>query len=122
VWIDFGSSHIGVETKLKILNAYQLHPDIKSYWTPITQKTTEIQIGMNSLHFVTRVQFPIQHTTARTIYQVQGLSLDRLAFDPQNVTKHGLSYIALSRICCQPQFIFVVSNMYKKFSSILVSS
>jgi hypothetical protein len=68
VWIDFGLPHIDVETRLKFLNAYQLHPDIKSHWTPITQKTAEIQIGMNSLHIVTRVQFPIQLATARTIH------------------------------------------------------
>jgi hypothetical protein len=31
VWIDFGSPHIGIEIKLKILNVYQLHPNIKSH-------------------------------------------------------------------------------------------
>jgi hypothetical protein len=99
VWIDFGSPCIGVEIRLKYWHVYQQHPNIQSNWTPITQKTTEIQIGMNYLHIVTRVQFPIQLATAHTIHQAQGLSLDSLAFNPQNVSKHGLSYKALSRIC-----------------------
>jgi hypothetical protein len=115
VWIDFGSPHIGVETRLKFLSAYQLRPDIKSHWTPITQKTAEIQIGMNSLHIVTGVQFPIQLATARTIHRAQGLSLDRLAFDPQNVTKHGLSYTALSRIRCKQQLYLLFPICSRNF-------
>jgi hypothetical protein len=103
VWIDFGSPRIGVETRLKYRHVYQRHPNIQSNWTPITQKTAEIQIGMNYLHIVSRVQFPIQLATARTIHRAQGLSLDRLAFNPQNVSKHGLSYTALSRVRSKEQ-------------------
>ena len=68
VWIDFGTPSIGVETRLKHINVYQHHSHIQNHWTPITQKTAEIQIGMNSLHIVTWIQFPIQLATARTIH------------------------------------------------------
>jgi len=45
-----------------------------------------------------KIQFPIQLAIARTIHHLQGLTLDRLAFDPTSVTKHGLRYIALSTV------------------------
>jgi ATP-dependent exoDNAse (exonuclease V) alpha subunit len=115
VWIDFGSPRIGVETRLKYRHVYQRHPNIQSNWTPITQKTAGIQIGMNYLHIVSRLQFPIQLATARTIHRAQGLSLDRLAFNPQNVSKHGLSYMALSRVRSKEQLYLLHSICSRKF-------
>jgi hypothetical protein len=45
-----------------------------------------------------KIQFPIQLAIAKTIHRSQGLSLNELVFYPNNVKKHGLTYIALSRI------------------------
>ena len=45
-----------------------------------------------------RKQFPIQLACARTIHRAQGLTLDRLAFDPSNIRTHGLVYTTLSRV------------------------
>jgi hypothetical protein len=59
---------------------------------------SKIKISENQFHIITRIQFLIQLAVARTIHQSQGLLLDKLAFDPTNVRKHGQSYIALSCI------------------------
>ncbi len=64
-------------------------------WTPIQQKSVEIQIGSNPIHIITKVQFSIQWTMGHTIHQAQRLTLEHLIFDPSNVTKHGLTYIPL---------------------------
>jgi len=45
-----------------------------------------------------RKQFPIQLACAHTIHRSQGLTLDRVAFDPTGVQVHGLVYTALSRV------------------------
>jgi hypothetical protein len=52
----------------------------------------------NQSHIIAKIQLLIQLAIARTIHQSQGLSLDKLTFDPTNVRKHGLSYTTLSHI------------------------
>jgi hypothetical protein len=42
---------------------------------------------------------PIQLVAAHNIHYSQALTLDCLTFNPTGVTKHGLTYIALSRVC-----------------------
>jgi hypothetical protein len=42
---------------------------------------------------------PIELIGTRTIHHAQGLTLDRLTFDPTCGTKHGLTYTTLSCIC-----------------------
>jgi exonuclease III len=51
----------------------------------------------NKRNFV-RIQFPVQLACARTIHRAQGLTLEKVAFDPKGVTRHGLVYTALSRV------------------------
>jgi hypothetical protein len=60
-------------------------------WTPIEPMFKDIQIGSNSTHIIRRMQFPIQLTIGRTIYQTQGLTFDYLTFDPNGIYKHGLT-------------------------------
>jgi hypothetical protein len=96
VWILFPNQKIGVLVREK---STQLHTNnIQSNWTPIEPIIKDIKIGKNQTHIITRIQFSIQLAIAKTIHQSQGLSLDELAFDPTNVKKHGLSYIAFSHI------------------------
>jgi hypothetical protein len=68
IWIDFNLPHIGVQTKLKHLHVYQQHPNIQNHLTPIVQKIAEIQIRVNSLHIITRIQFSIQLAMTHTIH------------------------------------------------------
>jgi hypothetical protein len=44
------------------------------------------------------MQFPIQLVTTSAIHRAQGLTLDHLAFDPNGIDKHALTYITFSCI------------------------
>jgi hypothetical protein len=67
-------------------------------WTPIEPIFKDIQIGSNSTHIITRMQFPIQLTIGCTIHRTQVLTIDYLAFDLNGIYKHGLTYITFSHI------------------------
>jgi hypothetical protein len=96
--IEFFNLKVGATTRYKYSILYTIE-NIESTWTPILPKVVEIHTGKSQSHRVTQIQFPIQLAAIRTIHRSQGLTLDELAFDPTNVTKHGLTYIALSRVC-----------------------
>ena len=72
--------------------------NINPTWTPIEPQTKEILIGKNKTHLITRIQSPIQLAATRTVHRSQRLSLDEMTFDPSDINKHVLSYVALSRI------------------------
>jgi len=97
IFIQFLNIKIGSLTRLVNTYLYQ-DKSIDPTWTSIEHQTKEIQIGTNETHLITRIQFPIQLATAQTIHRSQGLSLDEMAFDPSGINKHGLVYIALSKI------------------------
>jgi hypothetical protein len=67
------------------LYEHEIHPT----WTPI--EAISKQIGSNSSHIITKTQFPIQLVVAHIVHQAQGLTIDYLTFDPNNVHKHGLT-------------------------------
>jgi len=57
------------------------------------RKGTKVQVGHNSNHLFTCIQFLIQRVVARTIHCAQSLLLmDNLTFDPHGVFWHGLTY------------------------------
>ncbi len=86
----------GQLTRIKNANFYE--HKIHLTWTPIEPISKDIQIGSNSTHIITRMQFPIQLATTRTIYRTQGLTFDHLAFGLNGVYKHGLTYTTFSHI------------------------
>jgi hypothetical protein len=55
----------------------------------LNKKMSKYKIGSNPSHIITRIQSPIQLVVAHTIHCARGLTLDYLAFDPINLTKHG---------------------------------
>ena len=61
-----------------MLNHYQQHP-------------TNLKLQLEN-------NFWIQLASARTIHRTQGITTDKLAFDPTGITTHGLVYTALSRV------------------------
>jgi hypothetical protein len=58
----------------------------------------DIQIGSNSTHTITRMQFPVQLVATHIIHRAQGFILDHLGFDPNGVYKHGFTYTTFFRI------------------------
>jgi hypothetical protein len=69
----------------------------------------EIKVGKVQSHLIKKIEFLIQFATARTVHCLEGLSLDELVFDPINLKKHGLTCIALSRICTQKIYILCIA-------------
>jgi hypothetical protein len=48
------------------------------------------------------------------IHHSQGLILNHLTFDPTSVTKHGLTYIALSKVCSKEN-LYLFSPLLNNF-------
>jgi hypothetical protein len=58
----------------------------------------EIQVRTNLNHLITHIQYPIQLVVAHTIHRYQGLTLDFLAFDPNRIHHHGVTYTTLFHV------------------------
>jgi hypothetical protein len=66
-----------------MINKINNYPTIQNNWTHIIAK---VQVGHNSNHLFTCIQFLIQQVVARTIHCAQSLLLmDNLTFDPHGV-------------------------------------
>jgi hypothetical protein len=98
IWIQFQNLKLNINTN-KIFSCVWKIPRLDKNWTPIEHKVVEIQIVNNPFHTIIRIQFPIQLVATHTIHCLQGLTFDHLTFDPNGVTKHGLTYTTLSKIC-----------------------
>jgi hypothetical protein len=95
IWIIFQNSKIGTLIRKKYNHYYN---NIESKWTPIEPIIKDIKVGKSQSFIITRIQFPIQLVTTKTIHHCQGLSLDELVIDFTNIKKHGLTYTTLSHI------------------------
>jgi hypothetical protein len=82
---------------LKVIKNFYEHK-IQPTWTFIKPLFKDIQIASNSIHVITRMQFPIQLVATHVIHQAKGLTLDHLTFDPNGVYKHCLTYTTLSHL------------------------
>ena len=66
-------------------------------------------------YVITRTQFLVELAVARIIHCSQRLSLDELAFDPTNVTKHGLTYTTLLHICTKEKLYLLAPFQSENF-------
>jgi len=92
LWINVFNVQIGFSTRIEYSHMYYKKNSLDKSWTPIKQKIAKIQIGSNLSHIITRIQFHVQLVVAQIIHCPQGLTLDRLGFDPINLTQHGFIY------------------------------
>jgi hypothetical protein len=65
IWILFNNLKNVLLTRTTHFYEHKIHPT----WTPIEPMFKDIQIGSNSTHIITRMQFPIQLVTTCTIHQ-----------------------------------------------------
>jgi hypothetical protein len=65
---------------------------------------------------MTRIKFLVQLAITRTIHRSQGLSLDELALDPKNVTKHDLTYTILYHVRKKENLYSLNSLFHKNFN------
>jgi len=63
------------------------------------------------------IQFLVQLTTTCKLHLAQGLILDHLAFDPNGVTKHGLTYSTLSKIYSKTHLYLLSPLSNRNFQS-----
>ncbi len=96
---------------LKNSHIYKEFPAINKNYTP--RKVIEIQIRNNPSHIMTRIQFSIQLVVGCTIHCAQGLTFERLAFNPFGVPKHGLTYITLFQIPSK-KYVYLLSPLSTK--------
>ena len=69
----------------------------------------------NKSQITIRKQFPIKLACARTMHRTRGLTLDKLAFDPTGIKKHGLVYTTLSRVKSIESLYLLNELTHKKF-------
>jgi len=98
-WIEFSNSRIGQHTRIINKIHYEKFPTIQNNWTPIIAKIQEVQVGHNSNHLFTCIQFPIQLAIVKTIFRAQSLSMDNLTFNPHGVSRYSLTCTTLFTIC-----------------------
>jgi hypothetical protein len=112
-WILFNNLKSGHLTRTKNAHFYEhkIHPT----WTPIEPISKDIQIGSNSTHIITRMQFPIQLVEPCTIYQAQGLTFNHLAFDPNGVYKYGFTHTTFFCIKNKENFYLLKPLQMKNF-------
>jgi hypothetical protein len=108
IWIMFQNSKIGTLTRENYSHYY--NNNIESKWTPIETIIKDIRVGKSQSFIITKIQFPIQLVTTRTIYRSQRLSLYELVFDPTNVKKHGLNIYNIIPHLNKRKMIYVSSS------------
>jgi hypothetical protein len=62
-----------------------------------------------------RIQFPIQLIVTQTIHRSQKLTFDCLTFHIIDVTKLGLTYTTLLRVCSKEDFYLLFPLLNKTF-------
>jgi hypothetical protein len=113
--MHFHNLRIGHNTQIKNLQIYDEFSRLDKQWIPIECKIVKIQIGSNPFHTIAKIQLPIQLVAKRIIHHSQGLILNHLTFDQTNVIKHGLTYIALSKVRSKKNcIIFPLLNYFFK--------
>jgi hypothetical protein len=107
------NSKIGTLTREKY-NHYNDN-NVEWKWTPIEPIIKYVRVGKSQSFIITRIQFPIQFSTTRSIHCFQGLSLDELVFYFNDVKKHGLTYTTLSHIWTKEKLFLLVPFQHEIF-------
>ena len=104
IWVKFTDQNVGQITRSKY---YQLYDKtINASWTPVfdTKRTFSHRPKKGKNVIVTRIQFPLKPSAAKTIHKAQGTTLDKVVIDMGNKNLHKtrvpsqMHYVALSRV------------------------
>jgi hypothetical protein len=94
IWIKFHEPHIGKRQASKL--SYLYRSNTGSDWTRILRISKPVSTSTKTDQLKIRKQFPIKLSCARTIHRLEGLTLDKVAFQPAGIWIHGLVYTTLS--------------------------
>ena len=100
VWVKFTDSNIGQITRGKYHQLYE--ENIDPSWTPVfdTKRTFSHRPKKGKSVTVTRIQFPLKPSAAKTIHKTQGATLDTVVIDMGNKGRipSQMHYVAMSRV------------------------
>ena len=100
IWVQFRDNQIGEQSRKNVSGKYVVHA--KQGWTPI-QPIQRQFVASRSNILVTRKQFPLQLSAARTIHKAQSATYDKIIINMSTPPKtpkifmEGIHYVALSR-------------------------
>ena len=88
------------------------------YTTDVVRNLTQIKritihITCQNTCSIMQEQFLVQIECAWTIHKAQGLTMEKLAFDPKEIQKHGIVYIALFHVK-DIKFLYLLNKVEKK--------
>jgi len=92
---------------------YEKFPRLDKNWTPIEHKVVEIQIRNNPFHTITKISS--QLVISCTMHRSQGLTFDYLAFESNGLTKYGLTYTSILKVCFKNHLYLLSPLLSKNF-------
>jgi hypothetical protein len=95
IWVEFDDMNIGLSLRRAYHGLYQNNKQLQKSWTPIVAIYKQFQTGAmgKKKHFlISRIQFPLEISFARTLTKMQGMSVDcKHYIDFEDLRKHGKS-------------------------------
>ena len=100
IWVQFRDTEIGVQSRKNVSGIHAVYA--KKGWTPILPIQRQFVASRSNI-LVTRKQFPLQLSAARTIHKAQSATYDKIIINMSTPPKtpkifmEGIHYVALSR-------------------------
>ena len=97
LWIQLPEEEMGANMRKTYKNLYTRN--IKKTWTPIMVISRNFFYqGQNKNITVTRIQFPLTLSSAKTIHKSQGSTLEEVVVDMSGTVQKHCHYVAFSRV------------------------
>ena len=94
LWVEFNEAEVGMKYRSQYQHLYS-NPLVQKNWTPTFVHRTTFEVSKKT---VTRQQFPLVGSAARTFHCCQGKSLQSAVMSMPNTKVPGLHYVGLSRV------------------------
>ena len=95
LWVEFSEPNIGIQMKKK--HAYRYQRNILKTWVPILGISRNFNTGRRAA-LVSRTQFPLRPSAARTVHKCQGSTMNEIVVDLSGRQVEHIHYVALSRV------------------------
>ena len=95
VLVKFDNPRVG--KTLRSIMAGRVNMGLTGLWTPIRRETATFKVGRGKDNDISRTQFPLEHTAARTLHKAQGMTLSSVCLDLRDA-RPGMHYVAVSRV------------------------
>ena len=109
VLVQFDDARVG--KNLRSVMARQVPMGPTGSWTPIQRQTTTFNVNAGKDNKVSRTQFPLEHTAARTLHKAQGMTLSTVCLDLRDA-RPGMHYVAVSRVSDEAGLYFYTPQAF----------